>query len=839
MFTTNPIGRRRIGTRTSSHLPPNVPSAPLIAHNSMPQRRPPPQRQQRHLSPAASEASEISVQSRYSTRSTGKVVNVLEDNENVINMRKSRKSTPSVDGSEKSTPRRSQRLVSSGGSTPNAIYAELAADAERMTETVEQSYGFEEEDEMYRQLAENSNLMLDLDPASSLDSLNGGDMYRSSRVELVSRYIWSVVKSAIFKLVLFCRSQVFVKRVVLPAAVLLLSLWYAPILYKLFSSGTIRFPSIGVPQGVPQTNEEVVIRLLNLETKLAKLSHASINFQSEYLHTVKQSESKLDEFTTFVNQQLDKITAESGSTNGDVKKTYSSLSSAFRDFQVKSDKMDERLDKLDEKILAETKAESIHFDELDREVMKMLAHLAQTNTEMELLKEQLESLDEKSKGHDARLEVVGTTLTGLEAKVNDVVSHVAQVAQESALSAIDKILPDRLPVRFDESGSISITPEFYAYLKSAFPSDSKNSENVVSWEEFLIKNEETLNRFVDAHVKGYVDRLDERESFVSRGYFVDLLRHEMASVKDEFVHKLRQSELDIERLVNDKVAKSRVTSVGQGGNLTQSAIDILIDEALMRFQDGMMRKKDYADIRYGARSDPHVSSLSFDPYKTGNRNIFAKLFGLKPPSNQQGEALSSDIVLGNCWAFQGQEGRLGIRLSELIYIEEVAINHLPKTLTKDWKLAPKEFEVWIDVPSDRKRRELQDALQGAFTAKRLVEVQDGSEKVLVKNSGESAGGMLHPLLTKYVKIGQFTYDINGPFHQQAFRFPRQANEILRTTPVGSVLFRFTQNWGAEVSCIYKVLVHGEPVVSGSSGDSDTLGAARREDDWGLGDDIPF
>ncbi|KAK9366670.1 hypothetical protein V1509DRAFT_596932 [Lipomyces kononenkoae] len=856
---------------------------------------------------------------RSTRRSTRKTRPLNEQNENEANERKrslrSSSVARSIDesgkdsiivastnsiGTKSSRSRRSSRVGSqysgSGDSTPRA--------SRQVSPEMDPNYSFREEEAAYARIGMNAsidNTLMQSTLEKDLSQINEDDQLSEDEVLQEAtgdgnevHAIGSLLKIQLFTLVMYAKSLF---APALSKNALLISLFFILaavganyLVIPPFNKGTVVgtlqsvFPSFDVPLGAPETNEEVIIRLLDLETKLGKVASASQNFKNDYLQYIKSQETKVNGIQDAVKSSLlqqvvspvefIQLKSESSKSAAAAQESYSALSAAFRSFQSRYEDGEESVGKLTERINAVDSLFKNRLTSLDGRTSNIFDVVTETTKAIASIKEQFESLEGKVDSHDSRIQAVSSSLSNLETKVDEALSRIASAVQESAINAIDKILPQRLPVRFDDDGSVYISPEFWKYLQAAFPTKSeveestksqldnirnffskseKKEEKSLSWEEFLSRNEETLNRYVDAHIQGYYDKIEERETFVSKEFFLDLLRHEMEGVKSEFVHKLRDSESELEKLVKDSVAKASFASTVRGStgsslNLTQSAIDTLIDEALMRFQDGLARKHDFADFKSGARSNPFTTSPNFDPYGGGSGSWNALSSFLSKEVSTPSEALDSEIALGRCWAFPGQEGTLGIRLSEWIYVDEIAINHIPKSLARDVRSAPKEFEFWVEVNNDKERSELCDGMDGVYS-NRLIDVKEGGERIEIKASkgsetviGEKQKTCMS--MDNYIMVGRFTYDIHGPFHLQSFRFARPVARVLKRVAINNVIFRFTQNWGSEAyTCIYKTLVYGHPVdgvqrVEPDAGLADS-GAGLWDDDRGLGEDIPI
>lgn len=55
---------------------------------------------------------------------------------------------------------------------------------------------------------------------------------------------------------------------------------------------------------------------------------------------------------------------------------------------------------------------------------------------------------------------------------------------------------------------------------------------------------------------------------------------------------------------------------------------------------------------------------------------------------------------GNCWAFEGDRGQVTIRLAQKVYLSNITLQHIPKTISLSGSLdtAPKDFVVYVSYP---------------------------------------------------------------------------------------------------------------------------------------------
>ncbi|EGG00735.1 uncharacterized protein MELLADRAFT_93073 [Melampsora larici-populina 98AG31] len=135
-------------------------------------------------------------------------------------------------------------------------------------------------------------------------------------------------------------------------------------------------------------------------------------------------------------------------------------------------------------------------------------------------------------------------------------------------------------------------------------------------------------------------------------------------------------------------------------------------------------------------------------------------------SETPGTALSGDGTAGNCWAFRGSVGQLGIGLSSKIDITALSIEHIGAQLAQDdITSAPREFELW-GVSDD------EDTVAGTT-----------------------------PLF-------KGVYSISSPSSTLQMFELNKSHKLL----FSKVLFKVISNYGNPVfTCLYRVRIHGQPI----------------------------
>lgn len=198
---------------------------------------------------------------------------------------------------------------------------------------------------------------------------------------------------------------------------------------------------------------------------------------------------------------------------------------------------------------------------------------------------------------------------------------------------------------------------------------------------------------------------------------------------------------------------------------------------------GDVMTPDYALATTGGRVIADLTFTSFGA--THQRNLEPK--GYKSPL----VALTPDTAPGNCWPMAGSSGQLGIHLSQTIYVTSFTIEHPPKVILPDPSSAPRRFSVWA----------LFDKLPNTVPER---------HEPRLRSSQFPRTKPFQP-----VHLGTFTYSIHARTSVQSFPLTKQIREM--NLPVAAVLFNFEDNWGSrDVTCIYRVRVHGTPVLETSA-----------------------
>ncbi|XP_020749706.1 sperm-associated antigen 4 protein isoform X2 [Odocoileus virginianus] len=187
-----------------------------------------------------------------------------------------------------------------------------------------------------------------------------------------------------------------------------------------------------------------------------------------------------------------------------------------------------------------------------------------------------------------------------------------------------------------------------------------------------------------------------------------------------------------------------------------------------RLSEDFVRKPDYALSSVGASIDLEKTSQDYEDANTAYFwNRFSFWNYARPPT----VILEPDVFPGNCWAFEGDQGQVVIRLPGRVQLSDITLQHPPPTVahTRGANSAPRDFAVYG------------------------LQVDDETE----------------------IFLGKFTFNVEKSeiqtFHLQ--------NEPPAAFP--KVKIQILSNWGhPRFTCLYRVRAHGIRTSEGA-GDSAT------------------
>ncbi|KAF8935920.1 hypothetical protein BGZ58_004728 [Dissophora ornata] len=346
------------------------------------------------------------------------------------------------------------------------------------------------------------------------------------------------------------------------------------------------------------------------------------------------------------------------------------------------------------------------------------------------------------------------------------------------------------------------------------------------------------NRFymLDRRVSSAEQRLyevnDEVESL--RQYFIDdeWIEGRVATLVE--LHQQQQHES--KATIADKHALP--TDSRSLTNVEHQAIQDLIDEALEKYAADVLAKPDYALHSAGGRIIPQMTFFNF--LITEEPTYLGRLLGLvhlmPAQQNIQVEnfavkAIQPDMHMGACWAMNGTQGQIAIRLSRRVVVTEVTVEHVDPRVAFDVRSAPKEMEVWRLAAPLGKEKEGDDGttgstsvlgtwwkegspVEGATLLTKIsyqLPVYDGTrhqqQRERQEKEGEQAGGR------RESDGNSARSRSRQPKLVQTFHVPRSKQNV----PSYGVVVKVNSNWGhPDFTCLYRVRVHGYEPTQGVS-----------------------
>jgi SUN domain-containing protein 1/2 len=265
-------------------------------------------------------------------------------------------------------------------------------------------------------------------------------------------------------------------------------------------------------------------------------------------------------------------------------------------------------------------------------------------------------------------------------------------------------------------------------------------------------------------------------------------------------------------------AQKSVTIKSTDGQDVTGLISQLVDSAVsLRGKDDLARA-DFAAYAAGARVIPSYTSDTYELRPTTWRGLALGLltgngYAIgRPPVT----ALDPDRHIGQCWAFHGDQGSLGVVLARRAFVDAVTIDHVAREVAFDTRSAPREMEVWAMLEGEENLHAVKEWME----RRRKEIIEEGGEEEELNEARiqeeikmEFQGGELPAVLRSdvdYVKLASFEYDAEAEENVQTF----EVREMIREMKLdfGIVVLVMKSNWGHDFTCLYRFRVHGEMMV---------------------------
>lgn len=547
--------------------------------------------------------------------------------------------------------------------------------------------------------------------------------------------------------------------------------------------------SFSAPESLPSNFDEVIQRLVSLESSFRSLSDTS---NKQYTTSAEHSSLLRDS-----NKRLAGLEADFESERRKNTKNYDSLQKAHTQ---ESDKIDNTLKGIKNKL-----------DNLNDVLKSQERERKSDSSDLSKLKNDFSKVNKDFEAYKGRLDMlVGKTDAALHRE------RTVKLVRE----AIEEILPSRIAVNVDsKTGQVTVDPRFWQYLRSHFSAGdgkagSALSKGSVSWEDFVHSNSDKIRKMIDNEVDSQLMREVREGAILSRKSFGEALERELRTLSDKLSQSTSEQIARLSYEVDGKISKLQQQKVNEkqgskhaspssiklsSGQNVNSIVSTLIDEALSKYSKDVLGKPDFALYTAGGRVIPSLTSPSYEIRpSTLSGSLLAKLTGSgiirgKAPVT----ALHHDISTGQCWAINGPSGQLGILLSRRIYPLDITVEHASKDVALDVTSAPKNFEAWgiISDPHDLEER-ISSSSQEDHADEAISSLKEGENKI---------GNM--------IRLVKGAYDVEASNNIQTFEVDESVQRS--RIPISAVVFKILDNHGNEhLSCLYRVRVGGELAENG-------------------------
>ncbi|WAQ92024.1 hypothetical protein PtA15_15A418 [Puccinia triticina] len=188
----------------------------------------------------------------------------------------------------------------------------------------------------------------------------------------------------------------------------------------------------------------------------------------------------------------------------------------------------------------------------------------------------------------------------------------------------------------------------------------------------------------------------DQEGYVTKAQIGKLLESELQVMGTGFEHQLDSKLEKIRQELQAPRSRTRNLDGSVSGEVMES-VQGMIEEAIERYSQDEIGKRDFALYSGGARVIPQLTSNTYEiSVKSWSQKFIGLVTGADSVIRGRGPitALSPEVELGKCWPIAGPQGHLAVYLSRKILVTEVSIEHVSKSLAYELDSAPREIEVW-------------------------------------------------------------------------------------------------------------------------------------------------
>lgn len=397
------------------------------------------------------------------------------------------------------------------------------------------------------------------------------------------------------------------------------------------------------------------------------------------------------------------------------------------------------------------------------------------------------------------------------------------------------------------NNTIELTSQVTAYVDEAVTQ---------VWKDWLKQNQDGINRVrgdtkdtpsahwqdlygdVEKAVAQRIKDLGLEEHIITKEEFIQEIQHQSNQYAAQIKAEMLTMQSKVDRAV--EIAEEAKRSPQTPDGMSSEEVEHLVNEAVRRgianaqlesvakgnikssLESDILKRKNYFSGIRGAIIDQTLTSGTYvyqNPIVRAGRDVQVAGWTSRRRNKQQvfrdggrdtGVTFASGKVLenweedGECWCAGTMDAKnlsgvadLSIFTTETVVPQHLVVEHISPMASFDPNAMPKDIEVWIRAPEDKRRRSLDH-----WAEQRWADVKQAASRKL-----RSKG---------FVKVGEFQYDNSiTKGERQVFKL---SDDLLNmNAQTQQVLVRAKTNYGSkDHTCFYRLQLFGEEGRSGTA-----------------------
>lgn len=558
-------------------------------------------------------------------------------------------------------------------------------------------------------------------------------------------------------------------------------------------------------------NEELKKKINELEKRLIEHTKEIHIFKNNSLKEIEQLKQKMKEELYDIKSQYDSyIRAEEKQLEPQKKNKDNNVINAL---ETKLNKSEIEFKETIASNVENTKKELLQIisdmqkkiEDVERELFVISnTDYSTNNTSSKKKKGKFESSNNTAEEQETKEEEMNYTINGEEAKEKKKKFSFWE-KKEVSLSDIQKELKE---VKYDTQKSMNFINKIFPSFEEKIEKQLENKmKNYLETYKKEVLKEFAKNKLDKAENYKVVTKQHEKLQKELTKFINEQIHIQMKNIKEEF-HKFILSLIERK---NPQYEKNELTDWGQKNlsavEILQKKVDELYNEFILDYdQIDWALESLGAKIVYKMTSSPLNKNDWIEKFLNSIISLLPseEIYGLvKPIGKDPSIILKPHNFPGDCFSFKGKKGKITIHLPATIDISSISIQHVHEHISNNPNATPKYFSVYgiVDTnwpeyfePEDINYNDIKNvslynclhSVYGNLPAKDILDmwIRDGKQPTIIS-------------------LGDFYFD----------RKKRIANFVTKHCfPIKRVVFEFTENYGANYTCVYRVKVHGKRCI---------------------------